>query len=41
VIRRLRYYIATIPAILGILLIQLATRVAEPIDRYVFREIMR
>lgn len=40
-IRSFRYYIAVIPAIIGVALIHLAIMLAEPIDRHVFRDIMR
>lgn len=40
-IRRIRYYMAVVPAIIGVTLIHLAIMLAEPIDRHVFRGILR
>jgi len=40
-IRRLRYYLAVIPAVIGVLLVRIAILFAEPIDRHIFREVLR
>lgn len=40
-IRRIRYYMAVVPAIIGVVLIHLAIMITEPIDRHVFRDIIR